>query len=165
MKSCWVGSQSWTAGALGGRCHMCLPRTFPPLIALLNFKEPQLFLFFQNPMGGFTSTHTLVHTYSRTPAPPAPYVMANVEAVVAILWSMIQWNACFSVVEQGQVGSRREGWASAALQDVPTPGFASARQPLDETVRVFPQTQANQQCPGPAWTCECPTLNLTFVQQ
>lgn len=36
---------------------------------------------FTDPLGGFTPTHTLVHTYSHTPAPPAPYVTARVDVV------------------------------------------------------------------------------------
>lgn len=65
--------------SVGGHC---LPRTFSSLIVLINFKEPKLFLFLQSPLGGFAPTHTLVHTYYHTPAPPAPYVMATLEALV-----------------------------------------------------------------------------------
>ena len=59
-----------------------------------------------------------------------------------------------SAVEQGELGSSREGRASAALQDVPAPRLPGPREPLDETSGVFPQTEAHQQHPGQARPCK-----------
>lgn len=45
------------------------------------------------------------------------------------------------------------GWKSgapASLQDLPPPGLAGSREPLDEAVGVLPQAEAHQQHAGPA---------------
>ncbi len=80
MKSCWIGNQLWTAGALGTLSHVSPQNVLTTDCAPQLQRAPTLPVL-QSPLGGFALTHTLVHTYSHTPAPPAPYVMATLEAL------------------------------------------------------------------------------------
>lgn len=56
---------------------------------------------------------------------------------------------CFSAVEKGAVGGRREGRASAPVSDVRAPRLSCPGKSLDEAAVVLSQDEAHQQHVGP----------------